>query len=116
MQEFEGSSSGSESHEIGDNQKAKRSSSSSNTETSLPQHDVLSRENESTQSTNSSVALANKSAEIVEDTSVQISSVPKSSGPSSCMQKSTTISNGPIQSARPKTVWGRTSVSTLLLF
>ncbi|XP_024930500.3 rho GTPase-activating protein REN1 isoform X3 [Ziziphus jujuba] len=107
--EFDGSSSGSESHEIGDDQKAKQSSSSSNLETSLPQHDVISSEKESTQSNDNSVALANESAEIVEDTSMQISLVPKSSGPPSCMQKSTTISNGPLPSARPKTVWGRTS-------
>ncbi|KAH7524768.1 hypothetical protein FEM48_Zijuj06G0154300 [Ziziphus jujuba var. spinosa] len=107
--EFDGSSSGSESHEIGDDQKAKQSSSSSDLETSLPQHDVISSEKEATQSNDNSVALANESAEIVEDTSMQISLVPKSSGPPSCMQKSTTISNGPLPSARPKTVWGRTS-------
>lgn len=105
-----GSGSGSGSRGIDDDHKAKPSSLSGSIESSLPQQDLVSSKNELTQIENRVVAVANESAE---DATTEISLVPRSRvhAPPSSMQKSTTLSNGPMNNARPKTVWGRTSVS-----
>lgn len=120
MQESDGSGSGSGSgsHEIDDHHKSKLSSSSDSIESSLPRQDVVSSKNKLTQSANRVVAVANEPTKIVQDTTTEISLVPRKTvhGPPSSMQKSTTISNGPANNARPKTVWGRTSVSICIIY
>ncbi|PON63462.1 Rho GTPase activating protein [Parasponia andersonii] len=104
------SSSGPDSSEVGDDSKSKQNLSSSFLETSPPQPDSQHNENELTKNSNSSVVLADDSAEVVRDISSKTSAAQTSTdyGLPSCIQKSTTISNLPGHSARNRSAWGRT--------
>ncbi|PON70488.1 Rho GTPase activating protein [Trema orientale] len=104
------SSSGPDSPEVGDDSKSKQNLSSSFLETSPPQPDSQQNENELMKNSNSSVVLADDSAEVVRDISSKTSAAQTSTdhGLPSCIQKSTTISNLPGHSARNRSAWGRT--------
>ncbi|KAM3682455.1 hypothetical protein ACJW31_12G074500 [Castanea mollissima] len=111
-QDFDGSDLGSKSLEVGDASKDRHLFSSNLNKTSMTQHDGLeSGGNLLHQSNNSSAMQDIDSAELLGNVSKESSSVPASTSPSpsSCIQKATTTSNGPVHSARRRTMWGRTS-------
>lgn len=117
MQDFDGSDLGSKSLEVGDASKDRHLLSSNLNKTSMTQHDDLeSGGNLLNQSNNSSAMQEIESAELLGNVSKESSSVPASTSPSpsSRIQKATTTSNGPVHSARRRTMWGRTSVSIFL--
>ena len=112
MQDFDGSDLGSKSLEVGDASKDRHLLSSNLNKTSVTQHDDLeSGGNLLNQSNNSSAMQDIESAELLGNVSKESSSV---RSPSSRIQKATTTSNGPVHSARRRTMWGRTSVSIFL--
>ena len=109
MQDCASSTSGSDSPEVGNDDKPKQNMSNS---CETPIENVLTKKN-----SNSSALPVNVSAEVVRYTSLGTSSVPKSTGHGVplCIHKSTTISNGPMHSVRNRNAWGRTAVSICFL-
>ncbi|XP_057975106.1 rho GTPase-activating protein REN1 isoform X2 [Malania oleifera] len=108
---LEGSSSSSKSPEVGHHFEAIQKSSSSSPKTSLPKHDNVKGRETSPNKSNSTSVQSKKSGELQEDLLAETSSVYKLAGPSpsTCIKKSTSISNAPAHSVRRPTVWGRTS-------
>uniref|UniRef100_A0A5B6YI02 Putative rho GTPase-activating protein REN1 n=1 Tax=Davidia involucrata TaxID=16924 RepID=A0A5B6YI02_DAVIN len=105
----EGSSSGSKSPEVDDHLEANQQLSPSSPQTFLPQHDnVQGSENFLKQGNNSSGVQTNESVELLGDDPAETSSVQQLIDKNSPIQKSATISNGPVRSVRRPTVLGRT--------
>ena len=117
MQERADSSSGPDSPEVGDDNKPKKKLSSGFLETSPPQPHVQRNENELVENINSSVVLANDSAEVLRDSTSRDSGTQMSTdyGLPSCIQKSSTISDVPGHSVRNRSAWGRAPVSICFL-
>ncbi|KAJ7965799.1 Rho GTPase activating protein [Quillaja saponaria] len=104
-------SSGSRSPDVGDALKVNKKLSSSSHETSLPQHeDVKSHENVMGRSNTTSAGNPIEAAQIFGDVSTDPSSVhkPSCNSPSSYVKKSVSISSGPENNSRQRTIWGRT--------
>lgn len=114
MQDHDLSRSSSKSSDVSKNLEVDQILSSTSLEVSLPQcEDVKGCENVVTSPIKTACAdESNKSADIVGGLSTDQTTMHKSNcpSPSSCMQKSITISNGP--APRRCTVFGRTSVSS----
>ncbi|CAK9163605.1 unnamed protein product [Ilex paraguariensis] len=101
----------SKSNEVDDDLKVNQKVSSSAPQTSLPQHDNEEESmNRINANNNSSVVEADEPGEVLEDDPAETSSINIliEKSPSSCVRKSTTVSNGPVRSVRRPTVWGRT--------
>ncbi|KAF5942661.1 hypothetical protein HYC85_020303 [Camellia sinensis] len=101
----------SKSNESDDDCKANQKSSSSSPQSSSTQHvNVHITENFPNRNNNSSAMQANVSSEGLGDNHAEISLVHKltDKSPSSHIQNSTSISDGPESGGRRPTVWGRT--------
>lgn len=105
MQEKDDSGLGPNSHNEDNNHEVKLQLSSRSLKTPMPQQYTESSNN------NSSATPVNESTGLVADFSPETR--PTHKCPPSCMQKSTSGSNGPVRSI--KNQWGRTSVSVYFL-
>lgn len=111
MQDGDGLGSRSKVPDGGDDSKAQKKLSSSSLKLVQPQAGVKIKENERNASGNNSAERANECTG-VGDVSRETSSVHQSAGHGlPCMQKSSSISNGPVHDAKHRSNWGRTAVS-----
>lgn len=103
-------SSDSEAPRVAHDLQATHNSSSSSSHRSTPKHDSLQRKMTCSKRDINSRGQANESGELVEDSPAETSAAYKFAGqtPSSCIQKSTSISSVPIHSRRHANFWGRT--------